>query len=279
MDVLVCIPSYGRDHWEYVDRLLAEYRSMRHDVDVVLDLTEERPEGWPDPVVRTRQHDPSIEMELVYEHRDVMRDALGEYDLYVYVEDDVLITEDNLDAYVEVNDRLPDGVPTGFIRFERVDGDETPYLFDHSLRQRTLLESNAEYGGERYFRLWNLHQGSWVLTDDQLRTVVAHDAFGREPGPSKHFAKPYRLPQLYGILESGASDVYTNCGLDPKAFPIEGFERLLVHHLPNKYVPTWGGRDDPRPPTPTDLRALAERGEGWRSQLAGEYRLLRRLLP
>ena len=40
----------------------------------------------------------------------------------------------------------------------------------------------------------------------------------------------------YGILEQGASDPYTSCGME-KVFPLDllSLERLMIKHLPIKY--------------------------------------------
>lgn len=254
MKILVCIASYGENHWDYLDKVLANYDEMNYDVDVILDITSERDEGWPSIVKEARIHPPSIEEELVFCHRKTMAKNMDNYDLYIYSEDDILITQKNITKFMEVNQQLPPDGITGFIRFEQLKSSK--YLIDchpqvrkfHPIdrnpNRRIILEDAIKKDNREreYFRLWNLHQGSWILTNPQLQKAIHSGGFLRQPSPTKHRPKWYRGHQYYGILESGASDIYTRCGFKHKMLPIEGIEDLLIHHLPDKYIQNndWG---------------------------------------
>jgi hypothetical protein len=67
-----------------------------------------------------------------------------------------------------------------------------------------LLGSNKKAASSRYRQWWVLVQTHW--------------------GP-------------YGIIEQGATDPYTQCGLE-KVYPynLKMLERLLIRHLPLKYA-------------------------------------------
>ena len=50
--------------------------------------------------------------------KSFLRDRLESYDLFVYSEDDMLITENNLRAFLEVSQVLRDDEIAGFFRIE-----------------------------------------------------------------------------------------------------------------------------------------------------------------
>ena len=64
--------------------------------------------------------------------------------------------------------------------------------------------------------------------------------------------------QFYGVLESGASDVYTQCGFKPKVLPCEGLDDLLVHHLSNRCMEKLE-HEQPDGPVPITLTELKRR--------------------
>lgn len=265
MDILVCIASYGTGQWNYLNKVLSEYKRMRHDVDVILDLTKQRSQGWESPVIDTRIHNPSIEKELVYEHRKTMANLVDKYDVYIYSEDDVLITESNIDRYIKESKRLPENEITGFLRYEQSPDDSSYHLIDchpqireyHPIdrhpNQRIILDNQIKLNGKKYFTLWNLHQGSYILTNEQLSSVIESEYFHKEPSPTKHRPHWWRGHQWYGILESGASDIYTRGDFNHKVLPKNNIEELLVHHLPNKYIKN-NVFDDPYPLTLEKLK-------------------------
>ena len=58
-----------------------------------------------------------------------MAEAEDDYDFFIYAENDLLITEQNLLAFCETTEKLPEPFVVGFIRYERnrknpADGEE-----------------------------------------------------------------------------------------------------------------------------------------------------------
>ena len=214
MRIKVAVANFGTDQIEYLKRVVSEYSRFRlHEVDLVVYSTV--PVDSPHKLVNA-----SVGLGLPFECRSDMAAALERYDLFLYSENDMLITEDNIDGFLEHQSRLPSGQVSGFYRYELNDG--VKLLLDlNPFWGKVVVE---EFG--RDFSVENKHQGSWLLTQEQLKVCIDSGGF---------LVPPHRGP--YGILEQGASDPYTNCGLK-KVFPkdLALLERLGIRHLPLKYT-------------------------------------------
>ena len=214
MKLKVAIANYGSAQLEHLAEVVREFSSYRkHQVDLTVYSTA--------PVEANHKlFDQSIEKGLPFACRTDMAERREDYDLFLYVENDMLITEDNIDAFLEHQATLPSHQIGGFFRYELNDG------------VKMLLDLNPFWGKvvvkeyERDFMVVNQHQGCWLLTRSQLQHCIA----------SGHFlVEPHTGP--YGVLEQGASDPYTNCGLE-KVLPkdLSLLERLQIRHLPLKYT-------------------------------------------
>ena len=153
------------------------------------------------------------------------------FDYYIYCEDDVLITKENFETFVNVQKNLPPPYVCGFLRYELKDGDDYKYLIDchpaHSCHRgggKKIIKDNYTINGKSYFEPYNIHQGSHILANYVLEAVSL--------GKNSYFKKESHYA---GVLEGAASDVYLDCGLI-KVIPRDDVSKLLTHHLPNKYV-------------------------------------------
>src|SRR5579863_512939 len=132
MKVLAVIESYGTGNDPYLLRLVEEYRSMSFDVHIVVisnlskcvaDGVEviavprrKNPWTWHGTfqgtrnLLRLRQEyrDWVRHLDLPFAHKQIFADRLNEYDLFLYSEDDTLVTERNLRAFLSVSAALPD---------------------------------------------------------------------------------------------------------------------------------------------------------------------------
>lgn len=214
MRLKVAISNYGNSQVEYLNQVVAEY-SMFTKYKVDLTVYSTVPVDPPHRMVCS-----SVGLGLPFSCRDDMAKEISQHDLFLYAENDMLITEDNIDAFLIHQGTLSSGQISGFYRYEINNG------------VRLLLDLNPFWGKivtevfERDFRVENQHQGSWLLTRSQLQHCIDSGEF---------LVPPRRGP--YGILEQGASDPYTNCGLK-KVFPrdLALLERLGIRHLPLKYT-------------------------------------------
>lgn len=214
MKIKVAIANYGSEQLSYLSEVIRELRSfITHTVDIMVYTTV--------PVeANYKLFDASIDKALPFACREDMAACIDSYDLFLYVENDMLITEDNINAFVEYQSLLPPQQICGFYRYELNNG------------VKLLLDLNPFWGKlvakeyEHNFTVANEHQGCWLLTRAQIAHCVASKNFlvAAHSGP-------------YGILEQGATDPYNNCGLEkvlPKDLAL--LERLQIRHLPLKYT-------------------------------------------
>jgi hypothetical protein len=214
MKIKICVNNFGTSNLQYLDILLKEYRSFKkYKVDITVHTTV--------PLLNEKQvlYPESIREGLAYPSRTEMADAIDAFDVFIYTENDILITEDNIDALFEYNNTLPEHQIGGFLLYEQ-------------RNDQKIMVNVCEYYGPvcikncpTGFVTYNQHQASWVLTRKQLRRAIDSGGFlvGPHSGP-------------YGVIEQGATDPYTQCGFE-KVYPydLKLLERLLARHLPLKY--------------------------------------------
>lgn len=223
--VLVALASYGTSNNHHLERLIREYRSMAFDVDIViLSNIDKMPASGVECRVGLPSRDP---WSLPFAHKSLFAERVDRYDLFIYSEDDILITERHLRAFLEVTEVLQDGEVAGFVRMEKnADGAISyPDMHDEfhwdagSLRTR----SNCVLAS-----FTNEHAACYVLTQGQLRKAIKSGGFLVAPHQWKH-----------DLLCTAATDPYVQCGFT-KLIPISYFDDFTVHHLSNKYAGKFG---------------------------------------
>jgi hypothetical protein len=83
---------------------------------------------------------------------------------------------------------------------------------------RWLPESVHRYGDMTVGRYTNDHSGCYMLTREQLSTVIASGGYALK----EHTGR-------YAMLESAATDPYVYCGIT-KVIPISHVDSFLIHH-------------------------------------------------
>lgn len=231
---MLCIAHYGMANRQHIIKCLNEYDKFeKYDIDCHLDLTD--PIDLPEfkrIKIYTHFYKKDIGMSLTMEHRKKMASKLNDYDIFLYAEDDIFITEKNIDSWIDIQNTLPKGFVCGFLRYEQKEGDSYKFLFDthptHSSHRygretNTIFKEGFIINGEKYLELYNIHQGCYILTREMLTTVIDS---GKYLEDENHYV---------GILEGAASNVFYKCGLI-RILPAKKIENLLVHHSCNKYV-------------------------------------------
>jgi SAM-dependent methyltransferase len=221
--VLVAIANFGAKNDAYLRCLINEYQSMPFDVDIVIlsNLRKELGSGVELVMVDLQGKDPWT---LPFAHREILARSLNDYELFIYSEDDTLITERNLRAFLEVSAVLPENEIAGFMRFEKGrDGERHfPDVHGYFHWDPKSVRSRESY---KFAFFSNEHSACYVLTQQQLRRAIDTGGF---------LVKPH-CDGVYLLSESAATDPYTQCGFT-KLICISRFEDFLVHHVPNKYV-------------------------------------------
>jgi 2-polyprenyl-3-methyl-5-hydroxy-6-metoxy-1,4-benzoquinol methylase len=218
--LLVAIANYGYSNDRYMARLVREYRSMSLDVDiVVLSNIEKNVVEGVELVIGLPSKDP---WSLPFAHKQIFADRLNDYDLFLYSEDDTLVTERNIRAFLRATDFVHEDEIPGFLRFEEdPSGRNYPEIHGHFHWDTTSVRSRGEYVAAF---CTNEHAACYLLTRAQLKRAIDSGGYLVEPHRGK-----------YDLLCSAATDPYTQCGLQ-KLICVSHVDDFLVHHLPNKYV-------------------------------------------
>jgi 2-polyprenyl-3-methyl-5-hydroxy-6-metoxy-1,4-benzoquinol methylase len=247
LKILAILANFGTKNDSYMQRLLEEYASMPFDVHPVLLTNVAKNLGEKvEIIVRPPSGDP---WSFPFPHKQMMADHLDDYDLFIYSEDDTLITENNIDAFLKATEILRDNEVAGFMRSERGAEGETHFSTVHYHFHWDPC-SVVSRGGQTFAFFSNEHSACYILTRAQLKRAIASGGFLVQPHQEK-----------YDLLVSAATDPYTQCGFR-KLINISRFEDFVLPHLPNKYVGKLGLRDSEMF---TQLRALQEIETGKRS--------------
>jgi 2-polyprenyl-3-methyl-5-hydroxy-6-metoxy-1,4-benzoquinol methylase len=223
--LLVAIASYGSANDKYLSRLIDEYRSMPYSTHIIV-LSNVPKDLGPDiqVVVGLPTKDP---YSLPFGHKQVFMNRIDDYDLFVYSEDDILITEKNIKAFLSVSAVLPENEVAGFFRFEK-DKDGKVFYPDVHWCYHWDARSVRPREGYTFAFYSNEHAGCYALTRRQLQTAIQSGGFLVGPHQGKHH-----------LRETAATDPYTQCDFT-KLICISHLNDFLVHHLPNKYVDRLG---------------------------------------
>lgn len=221
MRILVTIANYGTGNDKYLARVLDEYREMREHVDLVVTSNIPKDLGKDvEVIVGLPTKNPRS---LPFAHKQIFADRKQNYDLFIYVEDDILITQRNIDAFLRMAEILPPNEYAGFFRTE-TDSAGKIYFPDVHRQYHWDAGSVCSRGDRTFAFFTNEHSGCYILTRDQLDRAIA----------SGGFLVPFHEGQ-YEPLESAATDPFTQCGFR-KLICISHLDEFVVPHLSNKYV-------------------------------------------
>lgn len=225
MRVLVAIANFGEGKRQYLDRLLAEYRAMPYRVDVVI-LSNIPKDLGPDVevLVGLPTADP---WSLPFGHKQLFAQRKEAYDLFIYSEDDILITCRTIDAYLRVTEVLPPDEIAGLMRIER--GPDGSIYYPEAHHHFHFVPDSVRRRGPFTLAFFtNEHAAAYLLTRAQLDRAIASGGFLTPPHQGR-----------YDLLVSAATDPYTQCGMK-RLLCISHLEDFQVHHLPDKYLEQLG---------------------------------------
>ncbi|MGZ6224243.1 MAG: class I SAM-dependent methyltransferase [Syntrophales bacterium] len=221
MKILVTIANHGTKNMGYFKILLNEYRSMPFDTDIVVLSNIPKDLGSDvEVIVGCPTKDP---WSLPFGHKRVFSDRVSDYDLFIYSEDDTLITERNVRAFLRTVEILPKEEIAGFIRYELDESGKKYYSTIHS-HFHWIPSSVKTIRDFTFARFTNDHSACYLLTQEQLRMAIASGGFLVDPHQEK-----------YDLLVTAATDPYTQCGLT-KVICVSHLEDFCLHHLPNQYI-------------------------------------------
>lgn len=242
MKILIAIAHYGDRTRQFIDRVMDEYRAMTHDVRFVV-LSNIPKDFGPgvEVLVGLPAKDP---WSLPFTHKQFFADRVNDFDAFIYSEDDILVTQRNVDAFMEVTPHLAEDEIAGFMRIEKYADGSPSYDMVHSY-YRWDPTSVRERGGELFARFTNEHAAVYILTRDHLKRAIDSGGF---------LVEPYQY--RYDLLCTAATDPYTSCGMT-KLICLTRLGDFEVHHIPNKYIGTFGIDADEMQTQIATLKTLA----------------------
>lgn len=223
---LVAIANFGLKNTKYLEKLLQAYRSMiNYEVHIVVLSNIPKVIG-PDVELRVGLPDRDP-WSLPFGYKEIFASQVEYYDLFIYSEDDTLIEESNIDAFLEVSKILPDKFVAGFLRYE-ISPEGTKYY--STIHGHFYWDPNSvqEIGKYLFAHYTNDHSACFILTRQQLKSAIASGGFLLPPRTGR-----------YDMLVTAATDPYTQCGMK-KVVCISHLNRFSLPHLPNKYTSLMG---------------------------------------
>jgi hypothetical protein len=229
MKVLVAIASYGPFRRGCLDVVAEAYLALDCEKAIFVnsDIDKEVPLGT-ELVVGLPTEDP---FSLTFAHKQMFANNIENFDVFIYTEDDILVTRSNIEAFLDVAGVLAGDEVAGFFRYE-VDGAGKLNYPDAHPPHAWLTDSARAVGGHVFATFSNVHSGCYILTRAQMGRAVTSGGYLIPPHSS-----------WFGMRESAATDPYIRCGLT-KRICISAFDRFLVHHIPNNYVGVLGTDQD-----------------------------------
>jgi len=222
--LLVAIANFGISQLNYLSQTLLNIQNFSFEKQIVIDTTcdiSSLLENHHTNII-TRKFDSSIATALPFQHRAYFAEHLDDFDFFLFTENDILIPQHAIDFILQHTAYLDCDEIIGFCRYESKG--EYLYLTDQNVQYPLTHYKAWQEKNQLYFTPSNMHSGCYLLTKNQLRKAIISGGY---------LVRPHTSP--YGMLEQGASDIYTQCGFKPKFLPLP-IEPVLVHHLPDKYV-------------------------------------------
>lgn len=225
MRLLVAVASYGQKNLPFLRQVIQSYQSMALSVNVIVfsDTAKELGSGVR-VIVGLPCKNP---WSLPFAHKAVFAENVGRYDLFIYSEDDIGVTEANLWSFLHAIPNMElDEIP-GFLRYE-VSPSGTKVLTDVHGAFHWRPESVTRRGAITVAEFSNEHAGFYILTQAQLKRAIASGGFLRAPYEGR-----------YGLPETAATDPYGSCGFR-KVICISELENFLIWHMSNLYISRHG---------------------------------------
>ncbi len=224
MKVLVAIANYGFKNRAFLDALIQEYRSMPYRVDIVVLSNVPKELGPIEVKVGLPAKNP---WSLPFGHKEIFAERLEDYDLFIYSEDDILITQKNIETFLQLTKILPEGHISGFLRYE-LDSSGNKWYPDFIGPFHWIPGSVRRVGQIAFAEFSNAHSACYILTRSQLRRAIASGGYLVGPHEGR-----------YDLLCSAATDPYTQCDFK-KVISLSHISGVLVHHLSNRYTGRFG---------------------------------------
>lgn len=251
--ILAVIVNYGTEQLGFLKKMISNLNDFQnYDVDIIINSNIELKIRGVSSVnvfkLDNYQLLPSTCRKTLWENRN-------KFDVFIYSENDHLITEKHIDNHIYYTSILPTNRIAGLIQFEEdFSGVYFPgYHGDFDWEYKTV----EEYGGKKFAHFTNLHQAGFILTNEQLNKIGKRFNFNKiiqDKVPlwykiKKKVFKAFKIKikeyYIYDDLCKVGTDIYKFGGMK-KVICISEFEDNLIHHMPNIYINGKAGRKKQR---------------------------------
>lgn len=247
--ILAVLVNYGDEQLNYLEQVIHELKSFsKYNVEVIVQSNIPLNISGID---KTNE----IELEnyqfLPLTCRKIIWDNKNNFDIFVYGENDHLFLENHIDNHLKYSEILPKNRISGLIQYEQ--NENGKYYPGYHLDFDWVYDSVEIYGGKKFAHFTNLHQASFILTNEQLLRVgkkfnflklVNNKIRSREiinKLKERVGVKTDRLDK-YSVKCKVNTDIYEFGGAK-KMICISEFEDNIIHHLPNVYINGIKGRN------------------------------------
>lgn len=232
MKILLAISSYSINQQQYLYRILSEYNNMSYNIDCIIYTTiDANNDITPYTNLNITQiiNPLSIGESNAWNHRKYFKEHKNDYDLYIYTENDHLITQTNIETYLKLTNILPSDKQISLLQYEMKPNDNNKYTIvlikgQKNRRERAfIVDTDIVIDDKHYFEIQNKHTGCYILTKSQLNHII----------DSNQYNERYNGNEPYGNMETLC---LSGLSLYHKIISYNELDNLLVHHLPNKYI-------------------------------------------
>jgi hypothetical protein len=151
----------------YVNQLINNYITYDADVDIIVDCNQDVKLN-----AKVCVHDLEHPYHLTWMHRKHFADNIDNYDYFMYVEDDMLVTYEAFNEYVSNFDELWGlGCVPSFIRVEQYNGKKFVIDVTSSHQFVDLIFVNGKYFGN----LSQPYHAFWIMPKKQLKENMDND--------------------------------------------------------------------------------------------------------
>jgi len=223
--LLVAIASFGEKNLSFLKGVINAYLSMPFEVTVI--VLSNAPKNLGQGVKVLVGLPIENPWSLPFAHKQVFAENVEHFDLFIYSEDDMAVSEGSIHAFLHVTPQLAPDEIAGYLRYE-VDSAGKWSLPEVHGAFHWKPESVRQRGAITIADFSNEHAAFYLLNQSQLKKCIASGGFLLEPYEGRH-----------DMLCAAATDPYTNCGFK-KVICISELENFCIHHLPNRYIGEYG---------------------------------------
>jgi len=224
--VNICF-HYVEERLQYLDKVINSIQKIPTKETLIIVNSNERFECEGVVYVAHGLKDP---YHLTWEHKKYMVEFLKtDYTHYVYLEDDMEITKQTMDYWIETRQLFKENNANFLPAIHRIeyDNDGVPYSLDCTKKINFINLQKVMIGDQAFASLPEPYQGMFIMDRELVQEHMNTQSYyiGQNRG--------------YGIRESAnLGNMYENVpdGFSHRALvPLEKFERCWVHHNSNNY--------------------------------------------